>query len=230
MNSGWLPQEYAIGDCAEPTAGRNSRYDAALGFRCAPPRLMTPLTLHRHPASTAAPGLRIAASVSRRPDGLAFSFRLQADPAQLRLPAAQPAGAADGLWMHTCFEAFVAAAGTPAYREFNFSPSGQWAAYVFRDYRRRDGTAPPMPPPTTTVRRTGDGVALEALVPAAALPPDTAGAGLEIGLAAVIERADGTLSYWALAHPAPRPDFHDRAGFVLHVGPPGRPHVAEWTS
>ena len=30
---------------------------------------------------------------------------------------------------------------------------------------------------------------------------------------------DGTLSYWALGHPAARPDFHDRRGFLLRLAP-----------
>ena len=33
--------------------------------------------------------------------------------------------------------------------------------------------------------------------------------------AAVVEETDGRLSYWALTHPAERPDFHHRDGFVL---------------
>ena len=41
--------------------------------------------------------------------------------------------------------------------------------------------------------------------------------------AAVVEETDGRLSYWALTHPAERPDFHHRDGFVL---PLEHPHVA----
>src|SRR5687767_9605876 len=38
---------------------------------------------------------------------------------------------ADELWLTTCFEAFLRPAGTPSYREWNFAPSGNWAAYDF---------------------------------------------------------------------------------------------------
>jgi hypothetical protein len=31
----------------------------------------------------------------------------------------------------------------------------------------------------------------------------------------VIESADGSISYWALRHPAGRPDFHHLDGFAL---------------
>jgi hypothetical protein len=43
---------------------------------------------------------------------------------------------------------------------------------------------------------------------------------LRLALSAVIEETDGHLSYWALAHPAERPDFHHRDGFVLALEPP----------
>ena len=45
------------------------------------------------------------------------------------------------------------------------------------------------------------------------LPPGPA----RLGLTAVIEEAGGRLSYWALRHPAERPDFHDAGGFALEV-------------
>lgn len=78
----------------------------------------------------------LAADVERTPDGgLVFSYRLQGDMARLRIPAGV-AGRGDRLWEQTCFEAFIAPRGATAYVEFNFSPSGQWAAYAFSDYRQ----------------------------------------------------------------------------------------------
>ena len=35
------------------------------------------------------------------------------------------------------------------------------------------------------------------------------------GLTAVIETLDGAISYWALAHPAEKPDFHHPDSFIL---------------
>ena len=40
---------------------------------------------------------------------------------------------------------------------------------------------------------------------------------------AVIEAVDGSVSYWALAHPAGKPDFHHPDGFALQLPPP--PHT-----
>ena len=47
---------------------------------------------------------------------------------------------ADELWKTTCFEAFLRPMGEESYREWNFAPSSQWAAYRFTGYRQ--GMAP----------------------------------------------------------------------------------------
>ena len=46
--------------------------------------------------------------------------------------------------------------------------------------------------------------------------PDLAGSW-RLGLAAVIEEANGRISYWALAHPPGRADFHQTDGFALEL-------------
>ena len=40
-----------------------------------------------------------------------------------------------------------------------------------------------------------------------------------IGLSAVIEEANGRISYWALAHPPGKPDFHHADCFALEFSP-----------
>ena len=148
---------------------------------------------------------------------LALRYVLRAETARLTIPPPRAPGPADGLWRHTCFEAFVAAAGARAYREFNFAPSGQWAAYAFRAERERDGEGQLAAAPALEVARDADRLALEARLAAAALPTAPAGTPLHIGLTAVVEDAHGALSYWALHHPGPQPDFHHRGGFVFEL-------------
>ncbi|WP_332673530.1 DOMON-like domain-containing protein [Aromatoleum sp.] len=175
--------------------------------------------LHPHPLASA-PAWRVLASLREAADGLAVRYRIEGGLAGLRIPAPQPPAPKDGLWAHTCFELFVGDAGSARYREFNFSPSGEWAAYDFRGYRERDaGYELPadVEPPRIA---TGSGAAwleVEAFVPSRRLPP-VATAALRLGLTAVVETVDGRLSYWALHHPGARPDFHDRDGFVLAPG------------
>ena len=123
---------------------------------------------------------------------------------QVRLP---PKGLRP-LWQHTCCEAFVTRPGSPAYHEFNFSPAGDWAAYAFADYRQ--GAPLDAPDPGIAVRALPEMLELSAALD---LPPGK----LRLGLSAVIEERDGTLSYWALRHAPGKPDFHNREDFALEL-------------
>ena len=101
----------------------------------------------------------------------------------------------------------------PGYHEFNFSPSREWAVYAFRGYR--DGGEPGVElPPGIVVRRTGGRLELDAEICQDFLPP---GRPLRLGLSAVMEDADGELSYWALRHPQGKPDFHHTDAFALQL-------------
>ena len=67
------------------------------------------------------------------PAVLVCDYALHADMERVRLPPTAAGERRDGLWRHTCFEAFVTAPGVSGYYEFNFSPGGDWAAYRFED-------------------------------------------------------------------------------------------------
>ncbi|RRD58515.1 DOMON-like domain-containing protein [Comamonadaceae bacterium OH2545_COT-014] len=173
--------------------------------------------LFSHPATPCPDVTQLQVTLAPEPVARAWrlEYQLHGRLARLRLPAPAACPAAtDGLWQHTCFEAFAGRMGEAAYREFNFSPSGHWAAYTFRRERERDPHAPPLPAPRLACTQTADVFTLRAWLPAAALPA-AGGSAWQWGLSAVIESADGRLSYWALHHPAPRPDFHARGGWTL---------------
>lgn len=153
-----------------------------------------------------------AVTVAREADGaLALAYRLDADPAALRVPDAATPLPPARLWAHTCCELFVAGAdGAPAYREFNFSPNGQWMRFDFSGYRQRIA-APDGPAPQIAVRRDAGRLELQVRLGVEHLPAGD----LVVGLAAVVEHADGSHRYWALRHPAGQPDFHHRDGFAF---------------
>jgi hypothetical protein len=132
------------------------------------------------------------------------------------LPEPKHAIRTDGLWRHSCFEAFIGHVGAPDYREYNFSPSGAWAAYHFSAYR--EGMAPLMKgaPPVVTTRVRTDSVEASVRVDLSSLTRG-GGVGLRLGLAAVVEDKARVLSYWALKHPAEKPDFHHRDSFVVEL-------------
>lgn len=171
-----------------------------------------------HPSCTRGAIRRFSASigVGASPDELQFSFRIDGAIGRLRLPECGSALRTDGLWQHSCFEAFVRADANDSYHEFNFAPSGDWAAYRFAS-RRSGQQSPALPTPRTEFRRTAEAFELNAAVTIAGIPDLAQARVLQAGLAAVIEHQDGEHSYWALAHRGPQPDFHDPETFQLRV-------------
>jgi hypothetical protein len=151
---------------------------------------------------------------------LAISYRLIADANRLRIPLAAVPRWVEGLWQHTCFEAFIQTNASPDYYEFNFSPSGEWAAYSFRGYRDGGPIEDVGLSPEIVVRCDADKIELDAVVRLDRLPALRGGSLLRIGLSAVIESSDGALSYWALKHPADKPDFHHPDSFALEFALP----------
>jgi hypothetical protein len=162
--------------------------------------------LERHPDSPCAALRGIEAAVSRGAGGeLEVAYVLEGEIDRLRIPPRRAARAAERLWQHTCCELFVARDGAPGYREFNFSPSGEWAAYAFARYR--EGGPLSVPDPRIAVKRRAGRLELTATIEASS--------PCRIGLSAVIEEQNGILSYWALKHPPGKPDFHHRDAFAL---------------
>jgi hypothetical protein len=113
-------------------------------------------TYELEPHPTFAPGQVKAVSVrwSELPDGrLMLRYRVDGC-STLVVPAFHGRGRGDELWKTTCFELFLYDGGG-RYREFNFSPSGQWAAYAFSGYRNLAGNAEPRAIPDIK-HETGD--------------------------------------------------------------------------
>lgn len=146
-------------------------------------------------------------------------LRWRIDGAQeLVTPPFAGKGRADLLWQTTCFELFLMPDSGPAYSEFNLSPSERWAAYDFATYREGMTERPVEREPQGTMRLGSSFAIFDAAIPLSALPAREC----RMNLAAVIEERNGAKSYWALAHPADKPDFHDPACFVATLPAPGR--------
>ena len=170
-----------------------------------------------HPDSTCRGVKAIAVEAVRGPQGsLVLEYQTSGMP-ELALPdpdTVTDSMRADALWRHTCFEAFVRAFGGESYCEFNFSPFGQWAAYRFDGYRRNRRDADVARPLIKAGARAG-GFMLRAELDLGGLP--ALSGDWRIGIAAVIEDADGNLAYWALKHPSAKADFHHGDGFALEL-------------
>ena len=124
------------------------------------------------------------------------------------------AARADELWRNTCFEAFVRTSPGAGYYELNFAPSTQWAAYRFSGYRSGMRVATEISAPRIETQSSPECYMLRAFLALDRLPGLPPDAGWRLGLSAVIEETSGRKSYWALMHPAGKPDFHDADSFV----------------
>lgn len=179
----------------------------------------------------------------------AFDFKVGVPPAALSLPAPVAPGRADGLWRSTCFELFLLDPVTGGYREFNFSPSGEWAAYEFDSYREGMRALAIKTPRITSTNPVQFRLAMHARLRDLGVDEDFIRIMLEddapkaepeqfalsailddptpndgrtwiAGISAVIEEASGRKSYWALAHPPGPPDFHHPDCFTLELAAP----------
>jgi hypothetical protein len=169
--------------------------------------------LHRHPDSVGGEAFQLSVDARRpAPGRLVLRYALTGPTGELRLPEPAAADRRDGLWRHTCFEAFIR---DPAggYLELNLAPSSEWAAYRFDGYREgmREAAAAP------AITAAGDAMQYELLAEV-----DLTGLGLPdtpwtLGLTAVLEDREGRISYWAFRHPAGKADFHHPDSFALEL-------------
>lgn len=162
----------------------------------------------------------IGVVVERAGHELALSYRIESDMVRLRVPDESASRIGRELWKHTCCECFIALESDLAYHEFNLSFSREWAAYAFTNYREGAPLVDETLDPRIVVRRFGDRLELDASIALDRLSPRHASSALVMGLSAVIEDTEGRLSYWALTHPAAKPDFHRRDAFALELMPP----------
>lgn len=109
------------------------------------------------------------------------------------------------------------------YYEFNFAPSTQWAAYRFSDYRSGMRAAAEIGGLPIETRSSPDCYTLQATLDLDRLSDLPRNALWRLGLSAVIEDMSGRKSYWALAHPSGKPDFHHADGFAYEFSPAVRP-------
>ena len=146
----------------------------------------------------------VTAQISATANGFEAEFRLEGNLDAIVLPDAAPSVRTDNLWQTTCFEVFWQPLGGTSYREFNLSPSGQWAAYDFDAFREGMRDAP-VAAAALACSHSGQELVLKASI--AADLPDPA----QIALNAIVEHRGGGKQYWALAFAPGKPEFHSEA-------------------
>jgi hypothetical protein len=155
--------------------------------------------------------------VTRSERELALAYAIEGDVGRMRLPAREPPRAGERLWEHTCCEAFIRRQHAADYHELNFSPSGAWAVHAFTRYREGGALTDQALDPRVSVCIGADRLELLATVALDRLDPRYAHDALALAFSAVIEDEEGSLSYWALAHPAGAPDFHHEDAFAFEL-------------
>ena len=171
---------------------------------------MKPVDLYIHPSEKKGAITKVTASIERpTPDHVLLTFTIDDPKDALQVPDGKGIRR-DGLWMTTCLEFFLGRASEDSYREFNFSPGGDWAAYSFD--RQRQGQRQLLMPedPKVRWRRERNTWILEAELTINDLPENGA-----CNLTAVIEEKDGTKTHWAALHAPKSPDFHDPLCFSV---------------
>jgi len=144
---------------------------------------------------------------------LQLEWSLTGNLEELAIPRRSASRRADGLWEHTCFEAFVAPASGGSYCELNFAPSTRWAAYAFDGYRQGMRPLELDEPPSVKVVTAANELRVTAGIELGSLAD--APWPWRIGLTAVVEDRAGGRAYYALLHPRDKPDFHDAAAFTV---------------
>ncbi len=168
------------------------------------------------PFSLISPPLDITmrGSIIRRADKLAIRYELSGQLRKLVIPAPAPTPARrHGLWQETCFEFFLGVKEAPGYWEFNLSPAGHWNVYRFAAYRQGVKEEMAFASLPLSLRPEPDSLRLALELDLDRIIP--VDQPLEVGIAAVIQLAGGGLTYWALTHGGPQPDFHRRDSFIV---------------
>jgi hypothetical protein len=165
--------------------------------------------LRLHPDSPSFAATHVEVEVTRpRAGRLILCYVVTGKIGDLRLPSVAAAARTDELWRTSCFETFVRASPNTGYYEFNFAPSTQWAAYWLTGYRSGMRVATEIGAPRIEVQSSPDCYTLQVALELDQLSRLPREAGWRLGLSALIEDTSGRKSYWALAHPPGKADFH----------------------
>lgn len=175
---------------------------------------MTTFTLQ--PFAPPHPEITLTGTVVRDGDHLAIAYRLSDPLAQVTLPSPSPSpNRRYDLWETTCFEFFLGLPHQPHYWEFNLSPSGDWNLFHLDAYRQNLKEAPEVRQLPFAVETDDAHLTLSLTFDLTSIMASTQ--PLDMAICAVIQTAQGSLSYWALTHCGPEADFHQRDSFILQI-------------
>lgn len=163
--------------------------------------------------------LSVGVAVSKAEDELRVQYVISGDVSDLQWPAKKAVPQRrDGLWQATCLEFFLASAKHGPYIELNFCPSGDWAAYLFTDYRQGRSDPAVCAPcihidtksDAKTETKIDTSLVMDVLLPWSPLCDLLQNTDeLLFAVTACLQCGD-TQSFWSHAHAADKPDFHNK--------------------
>ncbi len=144
--------------------------------------------------------------------GLYLRYEVTGDLDQLVFASPAIPAREHRLWQHSCFEIFLKVPGEEGYQEYNFSPSGAWAAYGFSGRRAGMHDLDRSLAPLIKCRTCDNELVMDVTLADVLTIPDVP---MLIGISTIIEEQSGVFSYWAIVHPQGPADFHHSDCFAL---------------
>ncbi|WP_372654284.1 hypothetical protein [Halobacteriovorax sp.] len=151
--------------------------------------------------------LEILASAFLNETSLILNYKLQGNLNSIKLPKKNELKREIGLWETTCFEFFLLNDFDKSYYEFNFSPSGKWNCFFFKNQ------GDPLKEAECRVNNFECITEENNFEMRIELDMTSLGQSFrrvdefKMNLTTVID--SDSLSYWALEHGKERPNFHD---------------------
>ncbi len=178
---------------------------------------MTTLSYHLEPfPGGLSPGIAIAGRIAGDFTALTVEYELGGDLGEVVLEGTGEVPARRrGLWEGTCLELFLAPGDSPVYWEFNLSSAGHWNVYRFSDYRQEMREEEAFRTLPFKFHRKPGSLVLSMEIDLAGIIHNPQ--PLDAAVCAVVKHRGGAMSYWALTHCGPRPDFHRRESFILAI-------------
>lgn len=172
------------------------------------------LILHRpHPDRPCAAVTNIAVEITHpRADLIMLSYVVVGAISGILLTAVTPSFRNDGLWRHL-FRGLYRDGGGPRLLRIQLHRRRS-GLYRFADYRQGMTVAEETGMPAITVQTNPHRYQLQGGVFTRPSVGTAARVQWRLSLSAVIAERNRRLSYWALAHPPGKPDFHHPDGFT----------------
>ena len=157
-----------------------------------------------------APNITIETELNFNEESVYISYRIRRNLALINLGNSTPNKARlVKLWEKTCFELFIKNKDNQ-YMEFNFAPNFEWNCFYFNQAGAPLLEWEQMQTPVIDILLSSEHFFMFVDIKKEFFPKGffNEESELSAGITSVIKDNTGSISYWALSHADPRPNFH----------------------